>query len=549
MYSRVGAPVSSGMEIFYNDGQLQTPNYVAYTNSGVVVGHEAVKQALANPKSTIFDVRRLIGRRLSRDPSLQRDIDLLPYDVVIKDDKPVIKLHIIGKDKFVTPEEVQAEVMKKLRIAAEGYYGQGVKSTIITIPAYFNDDQRQATKDAGALAGLDVLRLVNEPTAASIGYQIERWERSDCEEFVIVYNLGENNVDVTISSIEDGVFEILGTAGDRSVGGLELADAVLDYAIEQMQRKMGKLDLKTAFNMVETLKQHAKEVEQTLSSKPSATIKLDEFSITITQDALKSFYKEFFNRTVKHIEAALSDAKLQKTDIHRLVLTGDPTQVSKIQTFLESFFDNKKVLSAIASDQAVLRGAVYQAEILGGDAGMDWLGAFEITALSLGIETAGGLYTIVIPRSTILPTRKFVNVTTIHDNQSKIAINIFEGERPFVINDKEFGTFELAGLPMRPAGELRIEIGFEMDMNAIVRITARELESGKEVVYQALFDVYSRYSAAEVDAFIMDADAHVEEDSRKRVAVDSNPVVGDGPEFGFVVVPREGEKPARWFWN
>ncbi|KAH9206749.1 DnaK-type molecular chaperone bipA [Leptodontidium sp. 2 PMI_412] len=550
-YSMVGASVSGSMEIFYNDGQLQTPNYVAYTDDGVLVGHQAREQALANPKNTIFDVRRLLGRKYSKDPSLQRDIDSLPYDVIIKDDKAVIKLHINGKDKLITPEEVQAEVMKKLKTAANEYYGKEATSAVMTVPVYFDDDQRQATKDAATTAGLDVFRLVNEPTAASIGHYLNRLECTspDCEDLVVVYNLGEKSVDVTVSSIDMGIFEILGAAGNRLIGGYDLDNALLEYAIQEFQTKMGDLDLKTAANIVERLKAQVESVEQKLSAEPQATIQVDEFSLAITQKDLESFHKDIFERSIKHIETALGMAKLQTTNISHLILTGDPNQVSKIQPFLEAFFDGKKVRSEVVSDQAVLRGAVYQAEILSGESRSDWTGAFDITGLSLGIETAGGLYTTVIPRNSVLPTRKAVNVTTIHDNQSKVVVNIIEGERPFVINDKVFGTLELADLSRRPAGELIIEVSFELDSNSVLRVTATELESGKREVFQANSDLYSRYDGVDLDAVMIDTEEHVEEDFRKRAVVDDELILENESEFGIVVVPREGEKPTRWYWN
>ncbi|KAG4429937.1 hypothetical protein IFR05_014577 [Cadophora sp. M221] len=552
-YSRVGAPVSGGMEIFLNDGQLQTPNYVAYTDEGILAGYNAKEQALDNPKNTVFDVRRLLGRKLSKDPSLQGDIDLLPYDVIIRDDKAVIKLHINGKYKFITPEEVQAEVMKKLKAAAVEYYGEELNSTVITVPAYFDDDQRQATKDAATIAGLDVLRLVNEPTAASIGHCLNHLECSnaDCEDLVVVYNLGEKSIDVTVSSIDMGVFEILGSAGERSTGGDDLDDALTKKVIREFQNKMGNLDLNTAPNIIESLKTQAKRVEQRLSVEPVATIQIDEFSLVITQKDLESLHKDIFDGSVNHIEAALNKAKLRKTNISHLILTGNPTQVSKIQPFLEAFFDGREVRSDVVSDRAVLRGVVYQAEILSGEARTDWIGAFDITALSLGIETAGGLYTTVIPRNSVIPTRKAVNVTTIHDNQSKVVVNIIEGERPFVINDKVFGTLELEGLPARPAGELRIELSFEMHLDSVLRVTATELENGKQEVFLARSDLHSRYDGIGIslDAVIMDAEENAEQDYKQWAALDKDSIAENGPEYGIVAVLRDGEKPIRWYWR
>ncbi|PVH78976.1 heat shock protein 70 [Cadophora sp. DSE1049] len=547
-YSRVGAPVNSSMEVFVIDGQRQIPNYVAYTDHGMLVGQEAKDQAQINPKNTIFGVRRIIGRRFSTGPSLQSDIDSLPYDVVIQGDKPIIKVHINGQDKFITPEEAQAEVLKKLNTAANEYYGQEVRSTIVTVPAYFDDNQRQATKDAGVIAGLNILRLVNEPTAAAIAHKIDRRECTswDCEEFIVVYNLGEKHVDITVSSIEMGVFEIMGTANDRSIGGRKYEDSLLDYVAGEFQ-KSSNVDLETNSGAFESLKEKVGKAEETLSANTSATIEFEGMSLSITPDRLQSLHKSIFDQSVKHLEAVLKEAKLQETNISHVIITGNTTQVAKMQPFLEAFLDDKEFHSVVPSDQAVLRGAAMQAEIFMGDAGSDWVGAFDVSVLSLGIETNGGLFKTLIRRNTVMPKRSVVNVTTINGNQSKIVLNIFQGERPFVASNKLYGTFNITNLPPRPAGELIVEITFDLDANGILSVIARELESGKKIVFESSYQPQLGHD--DIDNIIMDAETHAEADGKKRAAINENFLGEDRDEFGIVVALREGERPRGWYWD
>ncbi|KAK0125865.1 ATPase with role in protein import into the ER [Cadophora gregata] len=541
-YSRVGAPINSSVQVFDIDGQQKMPNYVAYTDHGILVGQEAKDQAEGISKNTIFDVRRIIGRRFSTDPSLQRDIDSLPYDVVMQDDKPIIKVHLNGQEKFITPEEVHMEVLKKLKTVASNYYGQDVNSTIFTVPAYFNDNQRQATKDAGVSAGFEVLRLVNEPTAAAIAHHVDRQDctNDDCEEFIVVYNLGENHVDITVSSIEMGVFEILGMANDRSVCGQKFDDTLLDYVSGKVQTT-SKVDPDSSLGVLASLKREVKKAEVALSAQSSAMIDYEGVTLTITQNELQTLHKSLFDKSVEHIGAVLKDAKLQKTNISHLIITGNTAQVSKMQPFLEAFFDGKKAHSLVPSDQAILQGAAHQAEIFSSGSGSDWVGAFDISVLSLGIETNGGLYEKIIPRNTVMPKRSTVNVTTINDNQTKIVFNIFEGERPFVVNNKLFGTFNVTNLTPRPAGELIVEVTFEFDPNGILTVIARDWESGKKTFFVSHDEPQSRYD--DVDSIVMEAEMHADEDYSKISAINEKALWEDRDEFGIDVVYREGEMP------
>lgn len=470
--------------------------------------------------------------------------------MVAREDKPIIKVHINGKDKFITPEEVQSEVLKKLMIAAAEYHGEKVNLAIVTVPAYFDDNQRQAIKDSGLIARLNVLRLVNEPTAAAIAHKFGLHEGSNYfnEEFIIVYNLADNHVDITVSIIEEGIYEVLGTASDRSIGGKTFDNSLLKNVVREFETSRNIVILeKDLYSFKEDLKEKIGRAEETLSANAAATIDVKGMSFTITPEKFQSLRKSVFDRSIKHTEAVLKKAKLQKTDISYIILTGEPIQVAKVQPFLEAFFDGKKAHAVVPSDEATLRGAATQAEIFMGNSGSDWVGAFDVSALSLGIETNGGLFQVFIPRNTVMPKRSVMNVTTINNNQSKIVLNIFEGQRPFVANNKLVGTFNITDLPLRPAGEVIVEVAFDLDADGILKVIAREAESVRETVFE--FPDKPQVWRNDIDNVIMDAEDHAEHDYGKRAAITENALGEDRDEFGIVVVHRNGETPRGWSWN
>lgn len=500
----------------------------------------------------IFLHRRLVGRRFSTDPSLQQDIDQLPYDVVNKDDNPRIKIQIKGKEKLISPEEIQSEVIKKLKHDAEGYLGEKVKNTVITVPTYFNDDQRQAIKDAAIIGGLNTLRVINESTAAGIGYELDRQECSnvDCEDFNIVYDLGEKSLDVTLISVDQGVFEILAQAHDRSLGDEIYDRALLDYVVANFDAEGRNLNLGKALDVVDSIKAQVNKAGETLLTQTSVDIEFGDFSITVTQDHMIGLYKHLFNKSIKHVESVLEESKIEKSKITHILLTGNPNQVAKVQPFLETFFDGKKIMDStkkFSSDQAVIRGAAHQAQVLSGEEAGCSVGMFDITGLSLGFETANGVFQRLIPRNSVTPTRKYLNVTTAVDNQSKIVLRIMEGERLMAADNKLFGTLELGGMEVRKAGEPIVEVVFEIDANMILRVTAREIRefgTGVQGMYQAPVEYFNRYE--ELDSVVFEAEEHHDEDlMRAKMAEDWE--IEDGEEsFGVVVVPKKDELRGWW---
>ncbi|CZT53226.1 uncharacterized protein RSE6_14698 [Rhynchosporium secalis] len=504
--SRVGASVDGVMEIFPVNGRLKTPNSVAYSNEGVLVGQDEMDLPLVNPKNIVYGMRSIMGRRFSTDQTLHRDTEHLPYEVINKEDKPFIRVIVNREDIILSPEQIQAEIFRQLKLAAQDYYGEEITHTIMTVPAYFTDDQRQAVKDSARLAGLEVLRLVNEPTAAAIGYNAQNQEYLNArdESFVLVFNTENADTEVTISSIEDGMFGILSTTRG--------------------------------------------ECTFYPPNPPPGESVDDRYDIT-TEQYQDRIDKHIAEQLITTVQNALTAAKLRKGDLSILIMTGDESAIHKIQPFLETFFDGKTCLSGVSPDTAVLRGAVYQAEILSGDLDGDWVGAFDITSLTRGIETAGGLFQAIIPRNTLVPTRKFLNVTTIHDKQTKMMFNIYVGERAFVKDNTLLGSFELDYLEEGPAGQVVVEVVCELDTNVRLEIRATELGGGNMAVWNAGEGFDERHMTEDLKKMLVDAERYREEEDVERWRYDGK--VADGDEFGIVVVPRkeEVEQKRRQMWK
>ncbi|KAL2064654.1 hypothetical protein VTL71DRAFT_3792 [Oculimacula yallundae] len=508
MYSRLGAPDRHLMEVLVVDGQPKILNDVTYTDGAVFVGQEASDLPVSVHRNTIRGIRRIIGRRFSTDPLLVKDIKSLPYEVINKDDKPYIKIH-------VSLEQVQSHVFKKLKIAAAEYYGEAVTSAVVTVPAYFTDSQRQATKDSARLAGLNVLRLINEPTAAAIGHEAQSGKvlYEGDEKHVLVLHIEGDHIDITISSTEEGVFEILGTAHEE-------------------------FSLPSPEGSERNYKQQVEDLSH------------------ITEEQQKRTSKLIADRCITNIKHVLKQTKLQKSDLSILITTGDPDQVSLIRPHLEAFFNGKKFLdSGLSSDLAVLRGAVQQASILSGQDDGGWVGAFDVTALSWGVEIEGGLMHVLVRRNSIMPTRKIVNVTTIHDNQTKMVFNIYEGERAFVKDNVLVGEFEIKGLERRAKGEVKVELGMEVDPEGRLVVSATEIggrRSEVEGVAMVKKDLGKRhegkYDWALIEQSLENAEKYREEDEMERAKLVEGIPVGEGREFGFVLIPQVVEEKTRRGW-
>ncbi|THY69328.1 heat shock 70 kDa protein [Aureobasidium pullulans] len=513
-YSCVGIYRDDRIEIIANDqGNRTTPSFVAFTDTERLIGDSAKNQVAMNPHNTVFDAKRLIGRKFA-DAEVQADMKHFPFKVIDKAGKPVVQVEFKGEEKTFTPEEISSMVLTKMRETAESYLGGTVNNAVVTVPAYFNDSQRQATKDAGLIAGLNVLRIINEPTAAAIAYGLDK--KVEGERNVLIFDLGGGTFDVSLLTIEEGIFEVKSTAGDTHLGGEDFDNRLVNH-----------FDLTSNPRALRRLRTACERAKRTLSSSAQTSLEIDslfegiDFYTSLTRARFEELCQDLFRGTMEPVERTLRDAKIDKSSVNEIVLVGGSTRIPKIQKMVSDFFGGKEPNKSINPDEAVAYGAAVQAAILSGDTSSkstNEILLLDVAPLSLGIETAGGVMTALIKRNTTIPTKKSETFSTFSDNQPGVLIQVFEGERARTKDNNLLGKFELTGIPPAPRGVPQIEVTFDVDANGIMNVSALEKGTGKTNKIVITNDK-GRLSKEEIERMLSEAEKYKEEDEAEAARI------------------------------